>query len=126
MTILMHTSLTKDSRKVQVGKTSMLIVSFYVNDLIFIGNDEMIMHEFKNDMMGKYEMNDLVLFHYFLGIEIDQRVDGVFVFQKKYAQNILSKFEMENCNPIMTPLLVNEKLVKEDGSGDADTAQYRS
>ena len=33
---------------------------------------------------------------------------------------------MENCNPVMTPLLVNEKLVKEDGSGDVDAAQYRS
>jgi hypothetical protein len=33
---------------------------------------------------------------------------------------------MENYNPIMTPLLMNEKLVKEDGSRDADAAQYRS
>jgi hypothetical protein len=33
---------------------------------------------------------------------------------------------MENYNPMMTPLLVNEKLVKEYGSSDADAAQYRS
>jgi hypothetical protein len=33
---------------------------------------------------------------------------------------------MENYNPIMTSLLVNEKLIKEDGSGDANAAQYRS
>ncbi|XP_047335591.1 secreted RxLR effector protein 161-like [Impatiens glandulifera] len=33
---------------------------------------------------------------------------------------------MENCNPVMTPLVVNEKLVKDDGSGDADAVQYRS
>ena len=85
-----------------------------------------MMQEFKNDMMKKYEMNDLGLLHYFLGIEIDQREDGVFISQKKYAENILSKFKMENCNPVMTPLLVNEKLVKEDGSGDADTAQYKN
>jgi Reverse transcriptase (RNA-dependent DNA polymerase) len=111
---------------VKHGETGMLIVSLYVDDLIFIGNDDEMMHEFKNNMMKKYEMNDLGLLHYFLGIEIDQRNDGVFISQKKYAQNILSKFKMENCNPVMTPLLVNEKLVKEDGSGDADAAQYRS
>jgi hypothetical protein len=45
--------------------------------------------------------------------------------KKKYAQNILLKFKMKNCNLIMTPLLVNEKLVKENGSGNADAAQYR-
>ena len=64
----------------------------------------MMMHEFKNDMMRKYEMNDLGLLHYFLGIEIDQREYGVFISQKKCAQNIISKFNMENCNHVMTPL----------------------
>jgi Reverse transcriptase (RNA-dependent DNA polymerase) len=111
---------------VKHGETGMLIVSLYVDDLIFTGNDEEMMHEFKNNMMKKYEMNDLGLLHCFLGIEIDQRNDEVFISQKKYDQNILSKFKMENCNPVMTPLLVNEKLVTEDGSGDADAAQYRS
>jgi Reverse transcriptase (RNA-dependent DNA polymerase) len=84
------------------------------------------MHEFKNDMMRKYEMSNLGLLHYFLDIKIDQREDGVFISQKKYVQNILLKFKMENYNPVMTPLLVNEKLVKEDGSGDADATQYKS
>jgi Reverse transcriptase (RNA-dependent DNA polymerase) len=61
----------------------MLVVSLYVDDLIFIGNDKKMMHEFKNDMMKKYEMNDLCLLYYFLGIKIDQREDGVFIYQKK-------------------------------------------
>jgi Reverse transcriptase (RNA-dependent DNA polymerase) len=104
----------------------MFIISLYIDDLIFIRNDEKMMHEFKNDMMKKYEMNDLSLLYYFLGIKIDQREDGIFISQKNYAQNILSKFKMENYNPVMTPLLVNEKLVKKDGSGDADAAQYKS
>jgi hypothetical protein len=71
-------------------------------------------------------MNDLGLFHYFLGIKIDQREDDVFISQKKYAQNIFIKFKMKNYNSIMILLLVNEKLVKDDGSGDVDAAQYRS
>jgi Reverse transcriptase (RNA-dependent DNA polymerase) len=96
---------------VKHGETGMLIVSLYVDDLIFTGNDEDMMHEFKNNMMKKYEMNDLGCYIIFVGIEIDQR-NGVFISQKKYAQNILSKFKMENYNPVMTSLLVNEKLVK--------------
>jgi Reverse transcriptase (RNA-dependent DNA polymerase) len=104
----------------------MFIISLYVYDLIFIRNDEKMMHEFKSDMMKKYEMNDLSLLHYFLGIKIDQREDEIFISQKNYAQNILFKFKMENYNPVMTPLLMNEKLVKKDGSGDADATQYKS
>jgi hypothetical protein len=61
-----------------------------------------------------------------LDIEIDQREDGVFIYQKKYVQNILLKFKMKNYNPVNTSSLVNEKLVKDDGSGDADAVQYRS
>jgi Reverse transcriptase (RNA-dependent DNA polymerase) len=68
--------------------------------LIFIKNDEKMMHEFKNDMMANYEMNDLSLLYYFLGIEIDHRNDGVFISQKKYVQNIFSNFNMENYNPV--------------------------
>jgi Reverse transcriptase (RNA-dependent DNA polymerase) len=102
---------------VKHGKNGMLVVSLYIYNLIFIENDEKMMHEFKNDLMEKYEINDLGLLHYFLGIEIDQREDGVF---------FLLKFKMENYNLVMTQLLVNEKLVKEDGNGDADAAQYKS
>jgi hypothetical protein len=57
-----------------------------------------------------------------LGIEIYQRNDYVFISQKNYVQNILLKFKMENYNLVMTPLLVDEKLVKEDGSGNPDAA----
>ena len=51
----------------------------------------------------------------------------VFLFiKKKYAKTILEKFGMGNCNPITTPLIVNEKLKKEDGSKDVDASIYRS
>eukprot|EP00253_Pinus_taeda_P008769 PITA_08769 len=42
--------------------------------------------------------------HYFLGLEIWQRSDGLFVSQGKYAREILEKFNMHGCNPVDTPL----------------------
>eukprot|EP00253_Pinus_taeda_P012691 PITA_12691 len=48
-------------------------------------------------------MKDLGLLHYFLGLEIWQRSDGLFVFQGKYAQEILEKFNMHGCKPVDTP-----------------------
>eukprot|EP00253_Pinus_taeda_P023949 PITA_23949 len=49
-------------------------------------------------------MKDLGLLHYFLGLEIWQRSDGLFVSQGKYAREILEKFNMHGCKPVDTPL----------------------
>ena len=108
------------------GTSDILIISLYVDDLIFTGNDEKMIEEFKEDMMKKYEMSDLGLLHYFLGIEIHQKEESVFICQNKYAKTILEKFGMSNCNPVATPLIANEKLKKEDGSQEVDASIYRS
>nr|XP_048322443.1 secreted RxLR effector protein 161-like [Ziziphus jujuba var. spinosa] len=44
--------------------------------------------------------------------------------QKKYASTLLNKFGLTNGNPVLTPLIANEKLSKEDGSGAADEEMY--
>ncbi|KAL9266033.1 Retrovirus-related Pol polyprotein from transposon TNT 1-94-like protein, partial [Drosera capensis] len=66
---------------VKHGKNSgdILIVALYVDDLVFIGSNEKMIAEFKSDMMKRYEMNDLGVLHHFLGIEIHQVDDGVFM-----------------------------------------------
>ena len=108
------------------GNTGILIVSLYVDDLVFTGNSKKMLDDFKKEMMKKYEMSDLGLLHYFLGYEICQNGDGVFVCQKKYAKTILEKFKMANCKSVATSLVVNEKLTKEDGSKQVDATLYRS
>jgi len=49
-------------------------------------------------------MTDLGLMAYFLGIEIKQNENGVFIFQKKYAKEILKKFKMEEYKLVCTPM----------------------
>lgn len=65
---------------------NILIVSLYVDDHIYIGNNDKMIEEFKVYMMKKFEMTDLGLMHYFLGIEITQREDGIFISQKKLQE----------------------------------------
>lgn len=77
-------------------------------------------------MMRTFEMSDLGLMHYFLGIEINQEENGIFICQKKYIENLLKKYKMHGCNAVATPLITNEKLQKEDGSPKADASSYRS
>jgi hypothetical protein len=49
-------------------KGELLIVWLYINDLIFTGNDGVMFMEFKKSMMIEFEMSNLGMMHYFLGI----------------------------------------------------------
>ncbi|XP_038704708.1 uncharacterized mitochondrial protein AtMg00810-like [Tripterygium wilfordii] len=71
-------------------------------------------------------MSDLGSLHFFLGLEVKQGKDGVFVSQKKYATDLLKKFNMLNCKMAATPMNVNEKLQLEDGTEKANARNFRS
>ena len=57
----------------------MLIVSLYVDDIIYTGSSDEMIQEFKMDMMKHYEMSDLGLLHHFLGLGIIQTEKGIFI-----------------------------------------------
>jgi len=61
-------------------------------------------------MMKTFEMTDLGLMNYFLGIEVKQQEDDIFISQKKYIEALLNNFKMYDCKPVATPLVVNDKL----------------
>jgi hypothetical protein len=71
-------------------------------------------------------MTDLGLMTYFLGMEIKQGKDEVFICQKKYAKEILKKFKLEECREMNTPMNSKEKLCKEDGTEKIDQVYFRS
>ncbi|KAK2980879.1 hypothetical protein RJ640_006251 [Escallonia rubra] len=77
-------------------------------------------------MMRKFEMSDLGMLHYFLGLEIKQLEDGVFISQRKYAIDPLKRFNMLNCKVAATPMNLNEKLQSQDGTDAANGKVFRS
>ncbi|CAL8165835.1 unnamed protein product [Prunus armeniaca] len=108
------------------GDTEILIVSIYVDDIVYIGSSQTLLAEFKEDMMAKYEMTDLGLLHHFLGMGVIQTKSSIFLHQKKYASTLLNKFGLIECKSVTTPLVATEKLAKDDGSGAANEEHYRS
>ncbi|XP_047320445.1 uncharacterized mitochondrial protein AtMg00810-like [Impatiens glandulifera] len=62
---------------------------------------------------------------YFLGMEIMQKIDKIFIYQKKYAKEILKKFKMEDCKSMSTHMCHKEKLSKNDETDKVDVALYR-
>ena len=79
-----------------------VILLLYVDDLFLIGNEKQIM-ESKNELAEEFEMKDLGLMHYFLGLEVWQSSEGIFLNQGKYAVEILKKFNMLECKAMVTP-----------------------
>lgn len=70
------------------GNTNILIISLYVDDLIVTGNNSKLIEAFKKDMMNMFEMSDLGLMHYFLGMEISQEEEVIFISKKKNMSKI--------------------------------------
>lgn len=81
----------------------LLITVLYVDDLI-ITSDEKMVKSCKEDLAREFEMRDLGLMHYFLGMEVWQGDKELFISQGKCANKILKKFHMESRKPMETPL----------------------
>lgn len=67
----------------KIGNRNLVIVSVYVDDLLFTGNNPQLLFDFKKSMMKEFEMTDLGKMSYFLGIEVTQMEEGFFICQKK-------------------------------------------
>ena len=103
----------------------MLIVCLYVDDLIYTGNNTAMFESFKKSMMVEFEMSDLGMLHYFLGIEVVQSANGIFMSQKKYVQDVLDRFQMKDCNPVSTPTEFGLKLNKDHEGKKVDSTLYK-
>ena len=60
--------------------------------------------------MTDFEMTDLGLMKYFLGMQVKQAKGKIFISQEKYIEDILKKFYMADCKPVNTPMMLNENL----------------
>ena len=65
-------------------------------------------------MMREFDMSDLGMMKYFLGIEVIQNEVGIFICQRKYAREVLEKFGMENSNSVKNPIISGTRLSKDE------------
>ena len=77
-------------------------------------------------MKNKFEMTDLGLLRYFLGIEVKKNEKGFFISQEKYVAEVLKRFNMQNNKEIVTPTIMRLKLSKEDYGKNVDPTLYKS
>jgi hypothetical protein len=114
-----HTLFVKQLEK------KILIVSLYVDDLIYTGNDGELMESFKNSMKRNFAMTDLGKMSYFLGVEVIQNDTGIFINQQKYASEILTRFGMELCNMVCSPIVPGTRLSKDENGKSVDSTNFK-
>jgi hypothetical protein len=98
----------------------------YVDDLFPTG-DEGLIAWCKRELISKFEMKDLGLMHYFLGLEVWQRQGEIFLAQGKYTVDILKRFGMMDCKSMSTPMVTNLRKLHDSDSGSylVDPTMYR-
>ncbi|GAU45713.1 hypothetical protein TSUD_400940 [Trifolium subterraneum] len=108
-----HTLFVKHDKE-----DKMIVVSLYVDDLFFTGNDQRLFDKFKLSMEKNFAMTDLGRMRYFLGVEVRQDSNGIFIHQQKYAVEIMKRFGLNDCNSVCNPMVPGNKL-KKDENGKA-------
>lgn len=72
----------------------LLIVAVYVDDLLVTGSNMKMILDFKREMATKFEMRDLGILTYYLGIEVIKHKDGVTLKQERYVSKIIEEAGM--------------------------------
>ena len=76
-------------------------------------------------MQSKFEMSLMGELKFFLGLQVDQRLDGIFICQSKYLKELLKKYNMEDSTSTRTPSSTALKLGECDNSIKVDVSSYR-
>nr|GEW95220.1 putative ribonuclease H-like domain-containing protein [Tanacetum cinerariifolium] len=106
-------------------KSDILLVQVYVNDIIFGSTRKELCTEFEKIMHKKFKMSSMGELTFFLGLQVKQKEDGIFISQDKYVNEILNKFDFSDVKTTSTPMETKKPLLKDEDSVEVDVHLYR-
>ena len=106
----------------KMHKHDMILVQFYVDDIIFGSTNDQLCSRFAKLMQSMYEMSMMEELNYFLGLQVSQRNDGIFICQSKYVRDLLKKYGLEDASTSKTPTATTTKLNQHDQGKCVDIA----
>ncbi|GJZ76738.1 putative ribonuclease H-like domain-containing protein [Tanacetum coccineum] len=107
-------------------KSDILLVQVYVDDIIFGSTRKKMCTEFEKMMHKKFQMSSMGELTFFLGLQVKQKEDGIFISQDKYVNEILNKFGFSDVKTARTPMETQKALLKDADGEDVDEHLYRS
>jgi len=96
-----------------------------VDDLIYIGDDDVMMSKFKESMLREFDMSDLGGMRFFLSIEVLQTANGTYICQRKYALDVLKRFGMEGSNVVCSLIVLSSKLHSDEGGVKVNETYFK-
>ena len=103
------------------------IIAVYVDGVIIITSNQNEMDEIKGHMSKAFKMKDMGSLHYCLGVNIEQTEDEIRLSQKQYIMKMIERYELQDVNPVSTPMDLNVKHLADDGcSKTVERNQYQS
>jgi hypothetical protein len=108
----------------KVVNNAPVILLLYVDNLFLAGEESLII-QCKKELASEFDMKDLSLMHYYLGLEVWQKRGEVFLGQGKYVIKILQKFGMMDCKSTDTPMTTYIRKVRDLDSDPIDPSLYR-
>ncbi|XP_058787712.1 uncharacterized mitochondrial protein AtMg00810-like [Vicia villosa] len=103
-----------------------MVAQIYVDGIVFGGMSDEMVQLFVKQMQYEIEMSLVGELTYFLGLQIKQMEDSIFLCQSKYAKNIVKKFRLENTSHKKTSALTHLKLFNDEKGVIIDQSLYRS
>ncbi|KAD4179213.1 hypothetical protein E3N88_27804 [Mikania micrantha] len=109
----------------KVTSNRLLLVGVYEDDMIVTGENQDDIAAFKRQMEACFEMSDLGLLHYYLGIEVNQGNQGISIKQTGYVVKLLKHAGLMECNATRFPMEPGLKLSKNDEGPNVDATEFR-
>nr|GEW18050.1 putative ribonuclease H-like domain-containing protein [Tanacetum cinerariifolium] len=106
-------------------KGDILLVQVYVDDIIFGSTNKELCKAFEKLMKDKFQMSSMGELTFFLGLQVKQKDDGIFISQDKYVAEILRKFGFTYVKSASTPIETEKPLLKDPDGEDVDVHIYR-
>ena len=102
-----------------------IVIQIYIDDISFGATNESLCKDFSKCMHSEFEMTMMGELNFFLGLQINQSKERIFINQSKYINDLLKRFELENAKPIKTSMSSTIKLDKDDNGKVVDITKYR-
>jgi hypothetical protein len=90
--------------------TEFLLIQIYVDDINFGGSSHTFVSRFQEMMQNELQMCMMGELTFFLGIQVKQTKEGIFIHQAKYMKDLMKKFNMAELKPVSTPMSTTAAL----------------
>jgi len=104
---------------------SVIFIAVYVDDILLTGTDLVEIQQLKAFLHDRFKIKDLGILHYFLGLEILYKADGILISQRKFVLDLLKEYDCSPYTSFTSPLDPNVKLQATDGNLLPDPTYYR-